>query len=149
MSSGFIALRSRSTRSSSRVASVIAAPSFRRTVVAPRTPRTALMTGAPHGERSRAARLAQRTHEVAERRRATIRRRAGDRVERGASDRHAVSDAAECTHMLGRGDPETDDHGDARVPAHGGDEGRDLAAQVLPRTGDAGERDAVDEAAGR
>src|SRR5258706_16431451 len=101
MSPDLMALRSRNTRRSSRVASVIAAPSFRRTVVAPRTPRTALTTGPPDAEMSRPARLAQRPHEIAERRRAAIRRRAGDRVERGATDGHAVSDAAERTDMLG------------------------------------------------
>src|SRR5258706_3718793 len=98
---------------------------------------------------SRAARLAQGSHEVAERRRAVIRRRAGDRVERGATDGHAAGDTAERTDMLGRGDPETDDDREARVPTKGGNETRDVAAQVLARTGHAGERDAVDEAAGR
>src|SRR5229473_4648919 len=103
-----MALRSRSTRSSSSVASVMATASLPRAVVAPRTPRTALTAGPLLARRSRAARFAQGPHEVAQFVGPPLRRGAADRVEHGAPDGDAVGNTAERAHMVGRPDPEAD-----------------------------------------
>src|SRR6266850_3002545 len=147
MSSDLMALRSRSTRRSSRVASVMATASFARAVVAPRTPRTALTSGPPRARTSRATRVAQGPHEVAQGVRPPLRRGAADRVERCAPDGDAVGDTAERAHMVGRPDAEADHDRQGRVPADGRDERADVAAHLRARAGHAGERDAVDEPA--
>src|SRR5436305_687951 len=74
---------------------------------------------------------------------------AGDDVDEGAANDHAIRESADPPYVLGARDAESDEHGNPGLVFDAVDELRQLWRNVFPRAGDAGARDAIDEAGGK